>query len=237
MRRALVALLCALASVLALPAAAHALLLEPADATELANDLADAFEAQGVCYGWEIRLSDQGSPSQQVGSSFGPDQPLELGDARCTKGSVKLDVDVTYTSESSESEDSATFVVLTDRYDEVALTDGLRALGFGDGDLLGGDDDTAVVNMAGALPALVADQAGLPYVPFEPTTQPAAQQGTPTNSPGSDFLRENGTTLGLGLVLLVGGVAWFFWARRKERRTAPPPRTTPATTSTTQTER
>jgi hypothetical protein len=75
-RAPLVALLIALA----LPGVAHAYpFLDQGDAAELANELAEATDEQGICYGWQVSVDDQsGGPSgTDVGSNFGPGQEID----------------------------------------------------------------------------------------------------------------------------------------------------------------
>ena len=197
-----------LTAVVALAAAApaSAQLIGQEDRIELANALAEAAEEQDVCYEWNIDLD--GAPD--VGSSAGPD--VGADQATCPKGFVRLVASINYTCESCEGEDGAGFEIQSN-FDDARLKQDLKDLGYDEGDLLSETDDEAAVNMIGALPALIADRAGLPAVPFEPTTIAAGEQGAPTGKPGSDLLRENRWTLAFGALLLLGGLGWWLAGR------------------------
>ena len=190
MRR--LAALAAAAALLAAPAGAAALpLLAPADAEELAVVLADAEEAQGICYGWYVEIDDDsgsGLGGVEVGSSRGPGVPVNQYTVGCRKYAV-VTGSIRYTSESSESEDSAGISVDTDLGQPVS-SGGLERLGLTGGDLLGGGDDVSLINMAGALPLLAAESGAAPYVPYQANTGPLRAGEGPTGSPGSDWWRK-----------------------------------------------
>ena len=203
---------------------AGAQLLERADREELAQSLAEATEEQGVCYGWQVTIYDQGSQSQDVGSSLGPNAPLTLDDPQrpCPRF-VTLVGDITYTSETSESEDSAVYDIESN-LDKPPTVAELRELGHGPGRLLDADDDEALVNAVGALPLLVADHGEAKPVTFAPGDLPPEQAGKATGDPGSDFLRENWSPLVLCVLLILGGGLWFVSARPAPEPTRPPSR-------------
>lgn len=189
-----------------LPAAASAgPVLSGEDAAELANTLVDAHEEHGVCYGWFVTVDDDsGGPSgDDTGSHLGPGRPV---DAKTCPQYVVLTAYISYTSDSSESEDSANVEVQQTL--PGSLTNDLKELGYDEDDLLGDENDVALMNMVGALPALAAERAGLKPIAFEPPDAPVEQQGKPTDSPGSDFVRQNLALLILGFVLLGLGVVW-----------------------------
>jgi hypothetical protein len=203
----------ALALLLALGApAASAQLLAPADAEELAQSLAEATAEQGVCYGWAVRIDDEnGSLALDAGSSLGPLRPLDRADATCRKY-VELTGLVDYTSETSESEDSASYSIESNLANPPTTRE-LRDLGHGPDRLLEEDDDEALANAVGALPLLVADHGEAPAVGFEAGSDlPPEQQGAPTGDPGSDALREHGALFALSLLALLGGIAWLVLA-------------------------
>lgn len=190
------------------PAAASAEpILAAEDSAELANSLAEAREEQGVCYGWFVRVDDEsGGPSgDDIGSDQGPGRQLDPTQCR---EYVQLTAVINYTSESSEIEDSATIEV-DETLPGTITADDLSALGYGKDELMGDEDDTTLMNMVGALPSLAAERANLKPVPFESPEAPAPQQGQPTDSPGSDFIRKNLALLTLGSILLVLGIAWL----------------------------
>lgn len=220
MRRA-VLVLAVLASALA-PASAPAELLDDADRGELAQSLAEATEAQGVCYGWRVTIDDEnGITTEDAGSSLGPGQPLAAASAQCPKF-VLLRGSVNYTSETSESEDSA-FYFVESNLGKPPTVDELKALGHGADRLLGEEDDEALFNAVGALPLLVADHGEAKPVGFEPGSNlPPAQAGKPTGNQGNDFLRENWAPLIICLLLVFGGGIWFVNALRAGRTPTTP---------------
>lgn len=212
MRLAALLALAVLALALALAATpAHArVVLSDEDAAELANQLADAREVQDVCYGWVVEVQDDsgGESGVDFGSDRGPDTQIE---GNCTSF-VVLEAGILYTSESSESEDSASLTIEDAWSASIGVGD-LEALGYKEDDLLGDENDVALMNMVGALPAIAAEKAGVKPVPFETPDVPAGQQGEPTGSPGSDFLRENGALLAIGFLLLALGILWVVLER------------------------
>lgn len=193
------------------------ILIDAADRVELASTLAEATEESGVCFGYVVRLGGSGaSDREETLSNAGPDrQPTS-----CQGGTVLLQVSLTYTSESSESEDSASYSIATD---VPGLTSSLATKrvkdlsDVDDDDLLGDKDDLALRNLTAALP-LILDGA-------EPAelAAPAAQAPNGdrlTGSPGSDWMRENGLGIGVAFVLLivaVGLVVGGVLGRRKAR--------------------
>lgn len=210
-----------LAALVAAPSAS-AQLLEEADAAELAQSLADAFEDQGVCYGWRVEVNDEtASDFVDVGSSFGPGKALAEGPEPCTK-SVVLVGRVFYTSETSEAEDSA-FYAIESNLTKPPTVEELEDLGHGADGLLGEQDDEALFNAVGALPLLVADHGEAKPVGFEPGSNlPPEQAGKPTGNQGNDFLRENWAPLIICLLLVFGGAIWFVNALRAGRTPTTP---------------
>ena len=209
MRSVLTTLTLAFALLLLLPSSpVRAAILAPEDATELANTLAEATAEQGVCYGWSFTVNDYsgGDDGPDVGSNLGPGKAVGAADGGCEKW-VVLTGNVTYPSESSESEDSAYWAIDSNLASPPRSSE-LEDLGYTSGDLTGDKNDSVLVNAVGALPALVADHGEAEALPFEVSTAPAAQQGTPTGAPGNDFLREHGVMLALFGLLLVGGLIW-----------------------------
>lgn len=209
--RALLTVALAFALLLLAPSSpVNAAILAPDDATELANTLAEASTEQGVCYGWNIDVSDYsggGEDGPDVGSNLGPGKPLTPGAGGCDKY-VILTGYVTYTSESSESDDSSSWSIESN-LTRPPLTSELEDLGYGSGDLTGDKNDVTLINAVGALPALVADHGEAEALPFEASTQPANVQGAPTNGPGNDFVREYGVMLALFGLIFAGGLVWL----------------------------
>jgi hypothetical protein len=187
------AALAAAAALLVAPAGAAALpLLATADANELANTLAEAQADQGICYGWYVEIDDDSgsglSGVEQGSSRGGPGDTITRYTPECPRYAV-LTARIHYTSESSESEDSASLFVDTNLGPPVSDR-GLARLGLTGGDLLGGGDDTSLINMVGALPLLAAESGAAPYVPYEANTAPLTAGEHPTGSPGSDWWRK-----------------------------------------------
>lgn len=217
MRRAVLVATLALA-VAATPGVASAdVIFDPADAEELAATLAEAHEKQGVCYGWAIDVNNEGSYESSYGSNFGAGERLSSGDC---KGRVEFVATITWTSESSESEDSASYSVVSDSASGRPSTGDLDDLDIVSEDGLEGDDvDSDVYKAVAALPLLAAD-AGMAE-PIEASPAPEADSGdaAPTNSPGSDFWRESGMlVLWSSVLLLAGGVfAWYAFASSRRR--------------------
>jgi hypothetical protein len=175
------------AAALTAPAAAAALpVLAPADAQELADRLAEARTQQNVCYGWRVQVQDDGGSEDGVdsGSSFGPGVPVDR--SQCPRY-VQLNAFVHYTSESSESEDSATAVLDTNLSD--LSVSSLDKLGLGAGGLTSDTDDLRLISMVEVLPLLVAEKRLAPYVTSEIGLAPPPTDAAPTNAPGSDWWR------------------------------------------------
>lgn len=207
----------ALVALLALAPAAQAKVLADEDAAELANALAEATAEQGICYGWRIAVVDPTGVEAGVeaGSNFGPGEPLDRSRPECRDGRfAELIGEVIYTTETSESEDSAAWDVQTNLEDAPTIGD-IDALGYESDDLLGEDNDLAIMNAAGALPQLAADRGNAPPVPFEPAPREPGTGGEPTGNPGSDLLRERWPLLALCLLLILGGLFWL-WALRRQ---------------------
>lgn len=222
---------------LAAPGTASAdVVFDPADATDLAQTLAEASKAQGVCYGWHVTIDDQYAgvdTGSSVGSNFGAGRDVNEapGATRCAT-TVEFNASITYTSEASESEDSASYSV--DSAPRGPTTDDLNDLGVVDEDGLVGDNVDVVVNKAvAALPQLASD-VGVAR-PLQATPEPVADAGSShlTDDPGSDFWRRSGNFLLWGSLLLLAGIVFAVYAlrsarRERERRRRPVPLGPPA---------
>ena len=226
MRRALALAGAALLVALSTPAHAENPVLDPEDDADVAAALAEATEVQGVCYGYELRVADQGTgrySGQFASSSLGAGTKLDPGDARCGKGWAELTADLTYTSELSEAEDSASWNVSGTL--PGVDTDAVEDLGLSSDDLLDdGRSALVLLNAVLALPRLASEQAGLPPVVLEPNTEPLPEGARATGTPGSDWLRENGALLVLCVLLLGGGLLAAYAARAQDRAARRPPR-------------
>ena len=200
----------------ALPGVAAAdVVFDPADADELASVLAEATADQDVCYGWDVQVDDAvAGRSASVGSNFGAGKPLSSGE--CPK-TVQFNAYITYTSESSESEDSASYdVISSPGGPSKADMDGLD-IDFGG--LTGEDVDAVVGKAVAALPLLAADKGMADPIEAAPETGTAPADAQLTDDPGSDWWRNNGGATLWGVGLLLGGGIFAWWAFRTSRTT------------------
>lgn len=157
-----------------------------------------ATEQQNVCYGW--RLSDSGRTVVSAGSNLGDGVPVDSDPTRCPRW-VEVVADVVYTSESSESEDSASvWVESTVGVSSFAFDDGLKRLGLDDGVFID-DPGWAITRAAVSLPLLMAEQGKAPAASVS-TAAPAAAP-SPLPNPGSDLWRDRWGYLVTGAVLLL----------------------------------
>lgn len=193
-----------------LPAPAGALpILESGDAEELVALLADATEAQDICYGWNVTIANEeaGSLLADSGSGAGVDT---RADENCDRW-VIFRASLRYTSSSSEAEDSADFSVESNVPNAPTEFD-LRAIGINGGRLLSDNDDLAIIDATSALPLLVADRGIAPAVELAPNVSalPAGDQATGAH--GSDWTRANGAALAIAICLFVLAVVWALLA-------------------------
>ncbi|MGR6316536.1 hypothetical protein Q2K19_10375 [Micromonospora soli] len=180
-----------------------------------------AFANQGICYGW--RLTD-GYELVSVGSNLG--DGTAAADAPGCPRWVELTADITYTSESSEANDSASIRVTgsddIDLADLSAIESGLGRFGL-DEDAFVDDPGWAATRAATTLPLLAAE-AGLAAPAAAPSAGPSAA-ASPLPDAGSDFWRDRWgwllATAGLFLLaalLVTVGVA----QRRRQLRVRVP---------------
>ena len=207
----------ALVTVPARPAGAVPIFDEP-DAIELANTLAEALDDQDVCYGWIVSVQDDDGTfsGTDQGSSLGPGRdPRETACAP----SVIFVADLHYTSELSESGDSARY-----RVDSTLPgfdTSDLSSLGVSSRGLLGANDDLVVRNAVALLPALVAEQGLAPAIVAEETTGTIPDADRPTGTPSSDTLRTYWPVYVLTGLVAAAGLVWLAFAlflRAEQRR-------------------
>ncbi len=230
MKVGLTALLTCVLLVAAVPAAQAVPVLDAADAAELAAVLADAGEAQGVCYGWSVLVNDQGGggSGQDLGSNRGVGEIVDLACPR----QVTLSGTVEYTCGSCEAEDSASISVDANFEGAPTVAD-LEALGFSADDLLADDNDIALINMVGALPLITASNGAAPPVsgPMAAEADKPAPGDGPTGTPSTpDWLRDSWLGLVFFGMLFGGGVIWLVRLRRAEasnQRTGFSPSTPP----------
>lgn len=204
-------------------------IFDPADAQDLADLLTEATEVQNICYGWVVQVFDQdtGADQRSTGSNFGPVRPLENSGSSCPSR-VEFTAEIVYTGSASDSEDSASWSVISSpRGPDTDDLDRLRL--FDENDLVGDDVDAAVARAVAALPQLAADAGIAPPLTAAPAGSPPSDVGTLADDPGSDYLRRAGGLLGFGVVLLLGGVAFAVFALRSSRAERhPPPQDTPS---------
>lgn len=214
-RAALAAAGCAAIVLLRTSPAGALPILAATDANELAQALAEATEEQDVCYGWEVQVTDYS------GSADGTDQGSSLGvgptaiETECDRW-VIFAAALTYTSELSESEDSAGFAVRSNVPGAPTSGD-LSEWGISTGGLLGANDDQVVANATLLLPALMADKGLARPITLEANTQALPSGDRATGTPGSDWLRKYGAAAAMAAVTLAGGLGWTAWILIRER--------------------
>ncbi|GAB2944175.1 hypothetical protein GCM10027280_36150 [Micromonospora polyrhachis] len=166
----------------------------PPTATERADTVAileRASKAQNICYGWRL-VEGYSSDAISVGSNLGDNVPVDEDPARCPRW-IRVRATVTYTSESSESNDYASIWV--DGSDDLSISGfptGLQRLGLDD-DVFIDDPGWATARAAVFLPLLAAEQGLAPPVPLAtaaPDGTGASSAPTPLPDAGSDFLRD-----------------------------------------------
>lgn len=192
---------------LAGPAAAANPVLDPQDDAELAAALAEATQVQGVCYGYVLAVQD-GSTGEFGGtfaaSSAGEGRRAAEADD-CRNGVVELVARLTYTSEFSEAEDTASWALLSD-VPGLSIGD-VEDQGLSSGALL--DDATSATTLRNAvlsLPRLAAESADVAPVVATPNAAPLPEGARPTGTPGSDWLREHGALLALSVAAVLAGL-------------------------------
>ncbi len=212
-------LLALLLSFVVAPAAQAGVILGDGDAAELAQTLAEAYEDQDVCYGWDVDVDDaSGGPSgEDIGSNFGPGEPLDNHQQDC-QNAVLLTGSVSFTCDSCESEDSSAWSV-SSTFSGLGAQD-LKDLGFGGDALEKNDNDARLASMVGALPLIVASKSLAPAIQAEPvqtSTIPATDHAT--GSPIlPDWLRDRWLALSALLLLALGGGIWLSYTLQEEAR-------------------
>ncbi|WP_428962692.1 hypothetical protein [Micromonospora fluostatini] len=185
--------------------------------------LARAAEQHGLCYGW--RLSDSSTEVVSVGSNVGVGIGVEEN-PQCPRW-VQVEARVTYTSASSELDDSAFVTVTTspdlDRTRLVGLRTRLERFGL-TREVFVDDPGWAVTRAATVLPLLVAE-AGV-VEPLATTAPVPADQVPPLAAAGSDLWRDRWgqllTVAGLLLVAVLLVVVGLVQRSRQRRAAAGP---------------
>lgn len=204
-------------------------------AAETARVLAAATAVQGMCYGWHLRSgSGAAAPSVSRGSGLGPSVPVDSDEKACPEW-VEVVANVTYTSATSEADDSAFLSVKTNstRVTNGDLQRRLEVIGFTSKAFVD-DPSFTLMHAALSLP-LVTTEAGA-ATPL-PAAVPAAVPTTPVQalpSAGNDFLRNRwGFLVAAGVLILVGlgAVGFGAWERNRVRKgqswSTPTPGATP----------
>jgi hypothetical protein len=200
---------------LAAPGTASAdVIFDPADADDLAASLAEAYTDQNVCYGWQVTVNDVSTTDKSVGSNFGAGKPVT--DGSCDK-TVEFQATITYTSESSEAEDSASYDVTSTP--PGVTRDDLDALGIDFDGLTGEDPDVAIGKAVVALPLLAADKGLADPLAATPDNATPAADAQLTDDPDSDWWRDRGGMLLWGVGLLLAGGLFVWWVLKTNRRT------------------
>ncbi|MQA11375.1 MAG: hypothetical protein GEU98_23060 [Pseudonocardiaceae bacterium] len=193
---------------------------ERQDSADLANRLATAERAHGICYGWQ--LIDGGlNQVLSEGSSRGVGTDAE----QCARW-VEVSADVLYTSENSEQEDSAQLTVRSspDLLGSTPSPQDFERVGVTSRELI--DEPVSSVGYAAlSLPLLLAERGVVQ--PVELDQGAASERVQPLDEAGSDFFGQyTGTIIFLGILaaavlacLVLGIVA----SRRRKRRLAAVP--------------
>jgi hypothetical protein len=208
----------------AAPASAANPVLDPEDDAEIAEALAEATEVQDVCYGYVLAVDD-GDTGEWGGayaaSSGGAGVRATDADG-CSDGVVELVARISYTSDFSDAEDSASWELVSD-VPGLSIGD-VEDQGLSSGDLLDDGASAAVLqNAVLSLPRLAAERAGLEPVVLEPNASPLPDGARPTGTPGSDWLRENLVLLGLSVAAVLAGLVALVAAFPRGRRGRPVP--------------
>ncbi len=188
---------------LTLPTQADAAVLSSADRAELVALLANAHRQQGVCYSWNVSITDQNNragSTRDYGDHLNRTARPAIGD--CPKA-VTLDGQVVYTSEGSESEDYGSYQIRTVGLPPLRGTQPVSQTAFV------ANPDEAVFQAMSALPALVAESGGAPWMTVEANTAPLPPGAGPTDTPGSDWLRSNVALVTVLVLGILGSVLWI----------------------------
>ena len=174
-------------------------------AADIQAALDEATATQGVCYSVRLRVDDVDSGFWAGTYEVRSTPPA--GPAGVCGGVVALEASITYTSSYSEEADSASWTV-SSTFPDGPTAAGLRDLGLSSRDLLDdGKSEQVLLNAALALPVLTAERVvGVPPIVLVEPTAPLPSAAAATGSPGSDRWREQGTSLLLLGLLLVGSL-------------------------------
>jgi hypothetical protein len=184
---------------------ADGIIISASDANELAQSLADSTSSQGICYGWRANVSDDSGGPSGVDEGSGQDPNSAAPAQRCSKY-VILQADITYTCNSCEANDSASYSILTNLPNAPTSQD-FQQLGVAKtSDLLGNNDDTALINTVEAMPLIMSEKGAARAIPADLSAKPSATDH-PTGS-GSDTPHVSPGLIVLGGLLFLGGLTW-----------------------------
>ncbi|MGH3713956.1 MAG: hypothetical protein ACRDT4_10925 [Micromonosporaceae bacterium] len=202
-----------------------------ADSAALVEQLARAYQTQKICYGWRLYAThgdevsyDADVDTDSLGSNFGvgDDVTERTADGTCERW-IELGAAVTYTPESSESNDSASLSVTTSDSLPADLGTTLEQaletrIGITEAALIDEPVDTLAQAVL-ALPLLVAEEEIAPPVPAASTAGTPDQLGTT----GSDWWREQWLLIvgAVGLLVVgagMAGIGWFLQRRSPDSR-------------------
>lgn len=222
MRRRALALAAGLLLLTASPAAAENPVLDAEGDADVVDALAEALEVQQVCYGYVLQVSDAAGiyGGTYAASSLGAGQAAsQASSSQCPQGVVEVQASISYTSEFSESEDSSSWTLLSTVGGGLTMDDVEQLTGGDAGDLLDdGKSETALLNAVLALPVLASERAGLEPVVLTENTEALPPDARATDTPGSDWLRENTSLLVLCALAVLAGLVAFAASRRQPRR-------------------
>ncbi|WP_018353593.1 hypothetical protein [Longispora albida] len=172
------------------------------------KELERASAAQGICYGWKLQFSNSGArTSTDSGSNLGSVTRIDNDKVKCPKW-VELDASVTWTSDSSESEDYGSVTIRNSPGLKVPSYNELTAAGITKESFI----DAPAEAMASAmlkLPLLMTEKGATPVPVVSSTPSTPLPKMT---SAGSDLWRDNVVAfafaagfLGMAGGLLIGG--------------------------------
>ena len=175
-----------------------------------------AAAAQGICYGWELRRGYGGRVISE-GSNLGDGMAVDRDPVQCPRW-AKVVASVTYTSESSESNDYASVQVRASSDDIGAVyTNDLDRLGLTEKVFID-EPGWAICRAAVSLPLLLAEEGEVPPAPV--TTLAPTASPSPLPTAGSDLWRDRWGYLVGGVVLLLITILLFVigWFERRDAR-------------------
>lgn len=198
--------------------------LDAADANDLAQTLADVASTQHVCYGWVVNVTDNSGGQSGVDAGSSKD-PSTADPAQQCKKFVILHADVYYSCDSCETNDSASYSIVSNLPSPPSPHD-LDKLGVGPAAMLADNNDTGLINSVEALPLVVAEKGEARAVSPDLTPKPASSPDHPTGSVSDSSKTEE--AVGGGVLLAIGLVWGLLELRGARRRRGGPATPAPA---------